>query len=234
MMNLLFGTWRRRLITLGALLLSFGLSLTATLAVATLRRPETATAAQRIPGVGAVAVAIAESLREPVAEQGDEGPQDIETIRNLRPLSTEEVTSLIEALKQEREQCRARETHVDEEEKRLDVYRQTLRQERERLDSLRQEIAQMWDETKKARESLQRDVTELETNEAKNLKQLSSAYEKMKPERAAEIVAKLDEPLAAKTLYLMADRSAGKILENLDGETAARLTERMALLRKIN
>ena len=234
MMNLLFGTWRRRLITLGALLLSFGLSLMATLTVATLRQPETASAAQRIPGVGTVAVAIAESLRDPIPEQKDEGPQDIETIRNLRPLTTDEVTGLIEALKNEREECKARETRLDEEEKRLDVYRQTLRQERERLDSLRQEIAQMWDETKKARESLQRDVTELETNEAKNLKQLSSAYEKMNPERAADIVAKLDEPIAAKTLYLMADRSAGKILENLDGDTAARLTERMALLRKIN
>ena len=115
----------------------------------------------------------------------------------------------------------------------MDLYRAEIAKEREQLLALREKVVSQWEEIKKAREGMDRQVTEIQTLEAKNLKQLAASYEAMKPERAVLIVKKLDEQTAAKTLFLMRERAAGKIIEQLDQDTAAKLTERMALMKQV-
>jgi flagellar motility protein MotE (MotC chaperone) len=233
MMRYLIGTWRGRLVLLAIVLVTFVISLTATMVVAVGKMPESAMAASRLPVLGPLSVALAErcygiSTAPPPPEP------DIETIRDLRPLSSDEINQLMQDLKNQRQVYTDRMADVEKETKRLDLYRKDVAKEREAIDALRMEIVSQWDEIKKAKASLNKEVTDLSGIEEKNIKQLAASYEAMKPDKAAEIVSKLDEATAVKTLFLMRERSAAKVIENLDGDMAARLTERMALVRKSN
>ncbi len=235
MIQMLFGTWRRRIVTVLACALAFLVSLTTALTVAAAHSPAAAPAVARVPVIGPMAVSIAawrhgESLQpEPV----EEAKKDVPTFRDLKPLSAEEIAQLIEDLKEERQHCAERSQEVDREKKRVDLYRAEISKEREQLLALREKVVSQWDEIKKAREGMDRQVTEIQTLEAKNLKQLALSYEAMKPERAVLIVKKLDEQTAAKTLFLMRERAAAKIIEQLDQDTAAKLTERMVLMKQV-
>jgi len=237
MIQLLFGTWRRRIVTLLACGFAFLISLTAALTVAVEKNPATAAAALRAPAVGALAVSIAEWHRGeklPLQTAPEISSPDVKTFRDLRPLSAEEISRLIEDLKQERQACTDHAQEVEREKKRVDLYRDEIAKEREQLLAIREKVVSQWEEIKKARAALDLQVTEIQSLEAKNLKQLAASYEAMKPEKAAPIVKKLDETTAAKTLYLMRERSAAKIIEQLDVDSAAKLTERMMLMKQVN
>jgi flagellar motility protein MotE (MotC chaperone) len=158
---------------------------------------------------------------------------DVPTYRDMKPLSAEEIAQLIEDLKEERRLCAEQGQELDREKKRMDLSREEVAKERDQLLALRDKVVSQWDEIKKAREGMDRQVTEIQALEAKNLKQLAASYEAMKPERAVLIMKKLDEPTAAKTLFLMRERAAAKIIELLDQDTAAKLTERMALIKQV-
>jgi len=232
MMDLLFGTWARRLTTLLVLLAAFAASLVAALGVAVSRSPAAADAAEKIPLLGNLAVALAERNAGPAQTAKDAPAPEEKRFRELRPLSAEEIDELIRDLKDQRLQYVQKAALLEREQRRLDLYREELAKEREALEKLRADIAAKWEECRKARAALQRQVTDLDAVEAKNLKQLASAYEAMKPERAAAIVQSLDESIAAKTLYLMRERAVAKIMEHLDQDSAARLIQRMTLLRQ--
>jgi len=235
MMHLLLGTWPRRLATLAVTGLSFAVSLTLALAVGVCRAPASADAARRVPLLGPAAVRVAEwrgaELNPDAATPVQE---DIETFRDLRPLTAEEIASLIRSLKDQRDVYLAKMTELDETERRLALYRQELADERKQLDVIKQQVAAQWDELRKARESLTREVTDLDAVEAANLRQLAKTYESMKPDRAAAAVKELDQGTATKLIYLMSERNAAKVLESLDQESAAQLTQRMTLLKRAN
>lgn len=231
MMHALFGSWPRRIVTAMACLLAFVISLTASLAVSVVRAPDLTDRAGGVPVVGSLAVYAAHRYSPPPPPE--ERP-DIATVRDLRPLSAEEISELIEKLKAQRVAYTERADALEREQKRLNLYRQDLTRERDELLALREQVVNQWEEIKKARGGLDRQVTEMNGIESRNLKQLATSYEAMRPERAAPIVKQLDEGTAAKTLFLMRERNAAKIMEQLDHETAAKLTERMALMKPVN
>ena len=234
MIRLLFGTWPRRALTLAVCGVAFIVSLTAALTVGILRLPTAADAARQIPVFGSVAVSLAEWRHGPLQGTKSDAEEDVETFRDLRPLTADEITDLIQSLKEQREIYLQKKKETENENKRLAVYRGELAEERKQIQTIKDQVGAQWDEIKKAREALSREVMELGAVEAKNLKQLAGTYEAMKPDRAALTVKKLDDATATKILYLMRERSTGKILEQLDEETAARLTEAMMLLKRTN
>lgn len=231
MIHVLFGTWRRRFFTAFTCLLAFALSLTVALVVAIHKSPDMSDSASKLPVVGPVAVHVAERLYGPLHPVKETVP-DVPSVRELRPLSTEEITHLIQNLKEQRQFYLDKQQELAREQKRLDLARQEVAGERELLVALREKVALQWEEISKARVAMDRQVTEIQTLELKNLRQLVSSYEAMKPERAATIFKKLDETMAAKALYLMKERAAAKIIEQLDETFAARLTERITLMRQ--
>ena len=232
MIRTLFGNWRRRLLTLAACFAAFCVSLVAALSLGLTRSPSSIESVKRFPLFGKVAVAIVESRMGPLDNRpAAEKEEEIPSFRQIAPLSAEEITKLIEALKQQHQIYEDKVNEVSRTEMRLDVYRKELTAERERVEALKQEIAKQWDALNAATQSLNRQITELSEIEAKNLKQLASTYEAMSPDKAASIVAKLDEATATKTLYLMRDRSAAKVLEHMDQDAAARLSQRILLLK---
>lgn len=231
MIRYFLSSWRGRITLLTIIAATFGISLTASMVVAVGKMPEAASRAKQLPFVGDISVKLAEKFYG-ISTATPPPEPDIATIRDLRPLSSEEINQLMQDLKVQRQAYLDRMQEVDKESKRLDLYREDLAKERETIDAIRAEIVSQWDEIKKAKASFDKEVTDLNGIEEKNLKQLATSYESMKPEKAAEIVAKLDEATAVKTLFLMRERSAAKVMENMDKETAARLTERMAFVRQ--
>lgn len=64
------------------------------------------------------------------------------------------------------------------------------------------------------------------------IRKLSQVFEKMKPDEAANLVKAMDEALAVEVLLLVKNRQAAKILGSVDPERAARITERMAQVKR--
>jgi flagellar motility protein MotE (MotC chaperone) len=231
MIHILFGTWRRRAFTAVTCLLAFFVSLVFALAVAVRKAPEMADAVRKVPGLGRMAVALVEARHGPI-DKPAAAPVDVPTVREMRPLSTEEIARLIQDLKDQRQFYLDKQQELAREQKRLELARQEIASERELLVALREKVAQQWEEIGKTRSAMERQVIEIQGLEARNLKQLVTSYEAMKPERAAMIIKKLDEGTAAKALYLMKERAAAKIIEQLDETVAAKLTERMTLMKQ--
>ncbi len=234
MIHFLFGSWPRRIMTLLVCGVAFLVSLTGALMVGVARLPASAEAVCRVPVLGNAAVSLAEWRYGPLSGPGEEPEEDVTKFRDLRPLSAEEIADLIGSLKDQRKLYVGKLDEMKRERKRLDLYRGELAAERDQIVRLREQVVAQWEEVNKAREGLEREVTELDDLEASNLKHLATTYESMKPERAALVVEKLDEETAVKTIFLMRERSAAKILEQLDHEKAARLTELMRLLKRTN
>lgn len=232
MIHILFGTWRRRMSTGFVCLAAFAVSLTLALVVAVHKSPDMADPARKLPVIGPTAVSLVEYIYGPLRPAKAAVPE-VPTVRELRPLSTEEITHLIQNLKEQRQFYLDKQQELAREQKRLDLARQEIAGERELLVALREKVALQWEEISKARTAMDRQVIEIQSLELKNLRQLVTSYEAMKPERAATVFKKLDEMMAAKALYLMKERAAAKIIEQLDETLAARLTERITLMRQV-
>lgn len=92
------------------------------------------------------------------------------------------------------------------------------------LKTLRREVDKKLEELKKARteiNALLERKRELETQKAKAL---SKMYEKMEPAKAAGLLVGLEKDLAIAILDGMSAKSAGRVLNNMDPETAASLS----------
>lgn len=61
-----------------------------------------------------------------------------------------------------------------------------------------------------------------------NIEQLSSVFNKMKPAKAAKVVARMDKSLVVEVLMRLKDRQAAKILAEVEPAVAAKLSQMMA------
>jgi flagellar motility protein MotE (MotC chaperone) len=75
------------------------------------------------------------------------------------------------------------------------------------------------------------EVAAKEEREAK-VKRLAKVFDKMKAADAAKVVPEMSESLAVDVLSLVKDRQAGKILGQLEPRLAARISEKMAAVKK--
>jgi flagellar motility protein MotE (MotC chaperone) len=231
MFSILLGTWTRRGVTVVICLISFVVGLTGALATTVRKSPDFRGQVIGIPVVGQVAVMLS-GVKAPDAGTVEEEELGRSYVRE-HPLSAEEIAQLIQDLKQQRQALRARATELTREQKRLALHRQDLLKERKEIDSLRTQITSEWDAIKKARESIGERMAVMNSDEGKNLKKLAKTYESMKPDRAAAALGQLDEATVAKILYLMRDRSVGKIMGALEADKAASLTIKMQNLKRL-
>jgi len=234
MIKILFGNWPRRIVTVLVCMLSFLISITGALTVGVKNSPEHAGQIKRLPLVGTLAVQISGVLDKAPGEGSLALGQDVETYRDVRPLSAEEISNLIMHLKSQREAYKQQVLELGREQKRIGAYRAELAKEREEIDKLRNSIYAEWEEIKKAKDELEKKMAILKSEEAVNLKKLALQYKAMKAEKAAEILEQLEQSTAAKILYLMPERNAGKILEQLGKGLAPQLIEKMRLLKQVH
>ena len=99
------------------------------------------------------------------------------------------------------------------------------------LKTLQSEVDKKLDELKKLRQEVEVLVAQKDAEEKTRIQDLSMMYEKMEPAKAARVLTTLETKLAVDILANMRQRSAGKILNNLEGEKAAALSVAFSTLQ---
>lgn len=139
---------------------------------------------------------------------------------------TPEVEKLAENLAKERDGLKARETELAQSEARVAAERAELARTRQEIERQRAEISKL--------------LTEVATDEAKNLKSLASTYSQLTPRAAVTIFSEMDDTTVVKILSLMKADVIGPIFEemskdksekNNQAQRAAVLSERLRLMK---
>ena len=177
---------------------------------------------------------------KPEPKPTEEGPTEtagapktpMTTTGGLRPMSAGEISRLIAEAGRLREEYKAKKERLNEHKHRLELLAKDLDRKRQEIETSKQAVEKAWQALCQRQRDLAKDeVTFLEA-EQQNLKKLGKMYESMKPDQAALAMKSLDETTAVKLLFIMSERTAGKVLGSMDTEMAAKISERMRRLRQ--
>lgn len=124
--------------------------------------------------------------------------------------SSVEERRILSSLLQEKAKIAAQQKHLDAREM--------------ELKTLQAEVDKKLDELRRTREEVEVLVAQKNAEENARILGLSKVYEKMDPAKAARVLTTLETELAVDILANMKQKSAGKILNNLEGEKAAALS----------
>jgi flagellar motility protein MotE (MotC chaperone) len=118
-----------------------------------------------------------------------------------------------------------------EEKARIAAQKKLLDAKEMELKSLEVEVDKKLNELRRMREEVEELFAKKDTEENARILNLSKVYEKMDPVKAARVIATLETELAVDILANMKQKSAGKILNNLEGEKAATLSVAFSTLQ---
>jgi flagellar motility protein MotE (MotC chaperone) len=93
------------------------------------------------------------------------------------------------------------------------------------LKTLEKEVDKKLVELRKAGEEATALLERKSEAENKRLRELSAMYEKMAPEKAATLLAEVEESLAIDILAGMKSKTAGRVLGNMERAKAAKLSQ---------
>jgi len=142
-----------------------------------------------------------------------------------------DAAELVRRLQTERELQVARTRELADRQERLTILREEIESQKTQLLALRRALDESWEKLRKERADFHQKVTEIAADEARNLKQLASTYERMKPERAALALAALNNVETMAKVLASADPSKrSKIMESLEPKLAAEVSERLILI----
>jgi flagellar motility protein MotE (MotC chaperone) len=145
-------------------------------------------------------------IMSPPSLSGGQPSADTQSDQN----NSVEERRLLDALRQERNELMSRE--------------RLLKAREMELNSLQVEVDKKLNELRRMREEVEELVAQKNEEENARILNLSKMYEKMDPAKAAEVLATLKTGLAVNILANMKQKSAGKILNNLDDAKAATLS----------
>ena len=118
--------------------------------------------------------------------------------------------------------------------KELDQREKALKQEEERLNQLKTDIASTLEGLTEREAGIDKRIKDLitlkETMEEAELKKLAQVFEATPPEQAGPMFDKLDVRLAAKILFRMKGRYAGKIWGYVDPDQAVRISNELSTM----
>ena len=100
------------------------------------------------------------------------------------------------------------------------------------LKTLQSEVDKKLTELNKVRKEVSRLLERKTEQESVKVKTLSKIYEKMEPSNAAAVIADLDLELSVEILQNMKVKAAGRVLDNLDAKTAAKLSSSFPALAR--
>jgi len=125
---------------------------------------------------------------------------------------------------------------LDKKSKALESRERKLKQEEERLQQLKSEIENILESLTQREAGIDKSIKELitlrETLEEQELKKLAQVFESTPPEQAGPMFDKFDVRLAAKILFRMKGRYAGKIWGFVDPDQAVRISEELSTMKK--
>jgi len=118
--------------------------------------------------------------------------------------------------------------------KELDQREKALKQEEDRLNQLKTDIASTLEGLTEREAGIDKRIKDLitlkETMEEAELKKLAQVFEATPPEQAGPMFDKLDVRLAAKILFRMKGRYAGKIWGYVDPDQAVRISNELSTM----
>ena len=114
--------------------------------------------------------------------------------------------------------------NVTEQKKNLLLQEHQLQNLKKAIDESLEEMDLKLAQIEREQARLESLLTQKQSEEAKQLRQLGKIYENMEPAKAALAISDFDKQLAATLLGLMRPRAAGKILDNLSEDQATELS----------
>lgn len=124
---------------------------------------------------------------------------------------------------------------LDKKRSELDRKEKELTQKKEQLNKLQTEIENTLDNLAQKEEGIDKKISQLitlkESLEEEELKKLAKVFEATPPEQAGPMFDKLDVELAAKILFRMKGRNAGKIWGYVDPDQAVRISRELSNLK---
>ena len=146
-----------------------------------------------------------------------------------------ELEELIREVRHKIALCRQEERRLGEQQKRITMAENLLKEQARELERLRIQLVAPLNELKKAQQRLRQSRIRITKQELANLKRIAQFNEKKDPVAAAETLVVMCKNKqyddAVKILYLMSERSAGKVLSEMtDRELEAQLYQRMKLI----
>ncbi len=124
---------------------------------------------------------------------------------------------------------------LDKKRSELDRKEKDLTQKKEQLSKLKNEIETTLDNLAQKEEGIDKKISQLitlkESLEEEELKKLAKVFEATPPEQAGPMFNKLDIALAAKILFRMKGRNAGKIWGYVDPDQAVRISRELSNLK---
>ncbi len=113
---------------------------------------------------------------------------------------------------------------LEEEYQRLQEREKALEERELKLKTLQQEVDKRIVELQALRSEVDELLKEQDDATVKRAAQLAKMYEKMEAAKAARLLVGLEENLAVLVMGKMKAKSAGRVMNNLDADTAARLS----------
>ena len=117
---------------------------------------------------------------------------------------------------------------LEQERRDLAAERQRLAEREKALKQLEAEVDKKIDRLRSIREALEKLLAQKSAEEERRLAELAKVYQKMPPDKAAQILADLDQELTVQLLERMKVKVAARILAAMDQKMAARLTTRLS------
>ena len=102
--------------------------------------------------------------------------------------------------------------------------REKLEERKKELKRLEEEVDKKLEQLNQLRQNVEKLLAEKDAVEQKRVQELAKVYEKMTADKAATVLATVDQELAIAVLKLMKTKAAAKILNSMDREKAAKLT----------
>jgi flagellar motility protein MotE (MotC chaperone) len=124
-------------------------------------------------------------------------------------------------------------SNLNEERLRIEERQQVLDRREDELKILQLEVDKKLSQLEELREDLDQMFVKKDEVEHDKVKKLSLIYQKRDPAGAAATLASMDKYLAVSILSMMRDKSAGKILDQMDKKTAVEYSTALGRLRRL-
>ncbi len=102
--------------------------------------------------------------------------------------------------------------------------REKLEEQKKELKRVEAEVDKKLDQLNQLRQNVEKLLAEKDAVEQKRVQELAKMYEKMTADKAATVLATVDQELAVAILKLMKTKAAAKILNSMERDKAAKLT----------
>ena len=148
-----------------------------------------------------------------------------------------ELEELIKAARERSDDLEKRQEKILQRERRLAILQGQIKEQAAELDGLRMQLVTPLSRLKEAKDQLDRTRVVIATEEKDNLKRVAKIYETMDPTKSGQSVREMcgssQEDDAARILYMMSERAAGKVLAELgDKGLAAKLVMKIKKIRE--